>query len=137
MNLLYLLDTNTVLDMMRNPQGPATQRAVAISQSTPEAQFQTSIIVDCERLCGLARKPQARLQAVYERTMATLTALPLGNDVAQTYASMRNAVASICQGLDANDTLIAAHALTVGATLVSADAAFTRIPDLKLENWLL
>jgi tRNA(fMet)-specific endonuclease VapC len=133
---LYLLDTNIVSDMMRNPQGPAARRAIAISQSMPEAQFQTSVIVDCELLYGLARKPQARLQAAYERTMATLTVVPLGTEVAQTYANMRNAVTSIGQGLDANDTLIAAHALTLGATLVSADAAFTRIPDLKLENWL-
>lgn len=73
-------------------------------------------------------------QAAYERTMATLTILPLGTEVAQTYANIRNAVTSIGQGLDANDTLIAALAL--GATLVSADAAFTRIPNLKLENWL-
>lgn len=133
---LYLLDTNIVSDMMRNPQGPAARRAIAIGQSTPEAQFQTSVIVDCELLYGLARKPQARLQAAYERTIATLTVLPLGNDVAQAYANMRNAVSSIGQGLDANDTLIAAHALSLRATLVSADAAFARIPDLKLENWL-
>jgi len=56
--------------------------------------------------------------------------------VARTYADMRNTVASIGQGLDANDTLIAAHALALDATLVSADTAFTRIPMLRLENWL-
>lgn len=133
---LYLLDTNIVSDMMRNPQGPAARQAIAISQTTPEAQFHTSVIVDCELLYGLARKPQARLQAAYERTMATLTILPLDTEVAQTYANMRNAVTSIGQGLDANDTLIAAHALSLGATLVSADVAFARIPNLKLENWL-
>ncbi len=133
---LYLLDTNIVSDMMRNPQGPAAQRAIAISQTTPEAQFRTSVIVDCELLYGLARKPQPRLVAAYKRTMATLTILPLNNDVAQTYASMRNAMTSVGHGLDANDTLIAAQALTLGATLVSADAAFGRIPELKLENWL-
>jgi tRNA(fMet)-specific endonuclease VapC len=35
-----------------------------------------------------------------------------------------------------NDTLIAAHALALGATLVSGDAAFARVPGLALENWL-
>ena len=35
-----------------------------------------------------------------------------------------------------NDLLIAAHALTVNATLVSADAAFARVPGLQVENWL-
>ena len=35
-----------------------------------------------------------------------------------------------------NDLLIAAHALALDATLVSADAAFARVPGLRLENWL-
>jgi tRNA(fMet)-specific endonuclease VapC len=38
--------------------------------------------------------------------------------------------------LSPNDLLIAAHALALDATLVSADAAFTRVPGLRLENWL-
>jgi tRNA(fMet)-specific endonuclease VapC len=134
---LFLLDTNIVSDMMRNPQGPAAQRALAISQTAPETRFHTSVIVDCELLYGLARKPQPRLVAAYERTMATLTILPLSNDVAQTYARMRNDMTTAGHGLDANDTLIAAQALTVGATLVSADNAFSRVPGLPVENWLL
>ena len=35
-----------------------------------------------------------------------------------------------------NNTLIASHALALGATLVTADSKFTRVPDLKIENWL-
>jgi tRNA(fMet)-specific endonuclease VapC len=35
-----------------------------------------------------------------------------------------------------NDTYIAAHALTIDATLVSADAEFLRVPGLRVENWL-
>ena len=35
-----------------------------------------------------------------------------------------------------NDLMIAAHALTINATLVSADAAFARVPGLQVENWL-
>jgi tRNA(fMet)-specific endonuclease VapC len=38
--------------------------------------------------------------------------------------------------LSPNDLLIAAHALALDATLVSADAAFARVPGLRLENWL-
>jgi tRNA(fMet)-specific endonuclease VapC len=36
-----------------------------------------------------------------------------------------------------NDLLIAAHALALGLTLVTAHPAeFLRIPDLPVENWL-
>ena len=38
--------------------------------------------------------------------------------------------------IGANDLLIAAHALALDATLVSADADFLRVPGLQLENWL-
>ena len=35
-----------------------------------------------------------------------------------------------------NEALIAAHALALDATLVSADAEFLRVPGLRVENWL-
>lgn len=133
---LYLLDTNIISDMMHNPRGPAAQRALALNQHAADALICTSVIVDCELLYGLARKPLARLLAAYERTIATLTVLPLDNSVSKTYAAMRHSLTATGQGLDANDTLIAAHALTLDATLVSADAAFARVPGLKVENWL-
>ncbi|WP_309084724.1 PIN domain-containing protein [Chelativorans sp.] len=34
------------------------------------------------------------------------------------------------------DLLIAAHALQVGATLVTSDRAFQFVPGLAVENWL-
>lgn len=38
--------------------------------------------------------------------------------------------------MGANDLLIAAQALAIGATVVSADAAFARVPSLQVSNWL-
>jgi tRNA(fMet)-specific endonuclease VapC len=133
---LYLLDTNIVSDMMRDPQGRAAQRAIEISRSVDNAYFHTSVIVDCEIRYGLTRKPLARLQAAYLRTMATLTIVPLDLAMAQTYADLRHRMTIEGIGLDANDALIAAHAISLNATLVSADAAFTRVPGLRCENWL-
>lgn len=133
---LYLLDTNIISDMMRNAQGPAARRVIDITAGDPLALFRTSVIVDCELRYGLARHPQPRLLAAYERTMSTLTVLPLDLDTAGTYAALRQKLTISGIGLDANDLLIAAHALTVNATLVSADAAFARVPGLQVENWL-
>lgn len=134
---LYLLDTNIISDMMRNARGPAAQRVIDITAGNPLALFRTSVIVDCELRYGLARKPQARLLAAYERTMAILMVLPLEPDAAAIYALLRHRLTAIGIGLDANDSLIAAHALTLNATLVSADAAFARVPGLQVENWLV
>lgn len=132
----YLLDTNIISDMMRNAQGPAAQRVIDICAGNPQAQLCTSVIVDCELRYGLARKPQARLLAAYGRTLATLIVLPLEPDAADAYAALRQSLSVNGIGLDANDTLIAAHAVAVNATLVSADAAFARVPGLTVENWL-
>ena len=41
------------------------------------------------------------------------------------------------QPIGSNDLLIAAHALTLGATLVTANVGeFQRVPRLVVENWL-
>ena len=133
---LYLLDTNIISDLMRNAQGPAARRVIDIAAGNPLVLFRTSIIVDCELRYGMARKPQARLLAAYERTMAILMVLPLEPDAAAIYAHLRQRLTASGVGLDANDTLIAAHALTINAILVSADAAFARVPGLQVENWL-
>lgn len=134
---LYLLDTNIISDLMRDPRGAAAQQSMALNRIDSQIRFVTSVVVDCELRYGLARKPQARLQAAYDRTMQTLTVLPLNIEVAPTYAEMRHAMTSKGWGLDANDTLIAAQALALDATLVSADTAFGRVPGLRVENWLV
>lgn len=133
---IYMLDTHIVSDMMRNPNGPAALRAKALSQATPDVLLQISVIVDCELQFGLQRKPNPRLSAAYERTTSNLTISALEPTVAPLYASLRATLAGVGMGLDANDALIAAHALALDATLVSADAAFARVPGLRLENWL-
>jgi tRNA(fMet)-specific endonuclease VapC len=132
----YMLDTNIVSDMMRNPQGPAARRALALNQTMPDALLQISVVVDCELQFGLARKPNPRLSAAYQRTTSNLTVLGLEPAVAPVYASLRAALTNAGIGLDANDALIASHALALDATLVSADAAFAQVPGLRLENWL-
>ena len=69
--------------------------------------------------------------------MATLETLPLGPEVAPAYAELRRHMESQGLAMGPNDLLIAAHALTVNATLVSPDAAFARVPGLQVENWLV
>ena len=132
----YLLDTNIISDLMRDPQGAAAQQAMALNRINSQTRFACSVVVDCELRYGLARKPQAPLQAAYGRTMQTLTVLPQDIEVAQTYAKMRHAMTSNGWGLDANDTLISPQALTLDAILVSADTAFSHVPGLRVENWL-
>lgn len=133
---LYLLDTNVVSDMMRKPQGMAAQRALAMAAHTPGTTICTSVIVQCELLFGLRRRTNPLWATQYQRVMASIDVLALEPLVATHYADLRTLLELAGTPIGPSDTYIAAHALSLGATLVTADAEFTRVPGLQVENWL-
>ena len=96
----------------------------------------TSVIVQCELLFGLRKRPNPRWTSNYHRVMATIEVRSLEPMAATHYAELRAQLESQGTPMSANDTLIVAHAMALDATLVSADAAFARVPGLKVENWL-
>ncbi len=132
----YLLDTNIVSQIMRDAQGIAAQRYRSLLESPQPCRMVTSVVVQCELLYGLTKKPSPRLQAGYDLQMAQLPVLDLDESVAPCYATLRAQLEQLGTPIGANDALIAAHALALGATLVSADAEFGRVTGLQLENWL-
>lgn len=132
----YLLDTNIISHIMKDGQSPQVQRYRTRLQREADCNLVTSVVVQCELLFGLARHPSARLQAAYELQMAQLDVLALDPSVCIHYAQLRAQLERKGTPIGANDTLIAAHALALGATLVSADTEFTRVPGLAVENWL-
>jgi len=135
---LYLLDTNIISDMMRNPQGRANlQLEVRIAQSKSPLRVCTSVVVDCEVRYGLRRKSSSKLDRAYTHLLQVVEILPLDALVTPHYASLRARLEQAGKSIGANDSLIAAHALALGATLITADAEFSRVPDLALENWLV
>jgi len=133
---LYLLDTNVISDMMRNPAGSAAQRALLLAANEPGSKVCTSVVVQCELLFGLRRRPNPRWSTQYERVMASIDVLALEPPVATHYAELRTDLERSGTPIGPNDMLIAAHALALGATLVSSDTEFARVPGLALENWL-
>ncbi len=68
----YLLDTNVVSDLVRNPQGKVAQRIRKVG----EARVSTSIIVAAELRYGAAKKGSARLSAQLEAVLSALDVLP-------------------------------------------------------------
>jgi tRNA(fMet)-specific endonuclease VapC len=135
---LYLLDTNIISDMMRNPQGRANlQLEVRIAQSKSPLRVCTSVVVDCEVRYGLRRTSSSKLDRAYTHLLQVVEILPLDALVTPHYASLRARLEQAGKFIGANDSLIAAHALALGATLITADAEFSRVPDLALENWLV
>lgn len=133
---LYLLDTNIISHMMVDGAGIAARQAESVIAANPSVQMCTSVVVHGELAFGLAKRPSARLKKALDVQLENLLVLPLDEATVPHYAHLRATLEADGQPMGANDLLIAAHALALGATLVSADTAFERIPGLKLENWL-
>jgi len=129
----YLLDTNIISDVIRNPDGPAARH---IEQVGPKEIF-TSIIVAAELRYGCAKKGSRKLLTRVEGILETIPVLPLDIPADAQYGYIRAELEAAGEPIGMNDLLIAAHAYALGLTLVTDNLReFTRIRDLKVENWL-
>ncbi len=130
---LYLLDTNIVIAAMK---GQPEVRARL--ERTPLQEIALSPIVLGELAFGAEKS--ANRQRNFER-LAELTRnlapAPIDRETARLYARIRWVLEKQGRGIGANDTWIAAHALGLGAVVVTDNVGeFSRVPDLPVENWL-
>lgn len=129
----YLLDTNIVSNLVRNPQGRVMRRIREVG----ETQVCTSIIVAAELRYGVAKKASPRLTAQLEAVLGALEVLPFEAPADTAYGLLRTRLEQAGQPIGGNDLLIAAHAVALGYTIVTDnEREFARIDDLPRENWL-
>jgi tRNA(fMet)-specific endonuclease VapC len=129
----YLLDTNMVSSLIRDPRGAVARRITEVG----EAEVCTSIIVAAELRFGAAKKKSARLTAQVEAVLAALDILPFETPMDLTYGQIRVRLESAGTPIGGNDLLIAAQAMALGyAVVTDNEREFSRIADLPLENWL-
>jgi tRNA(fMet)-specific endonuclease VapC len=132
-NHRYLLDTNILSSLLRQPSGPVAKQIGSIG----EGAICTSIIVACELRYGAAKKGSASLSNKVEQMVSVLEVLSLDKDADRKYGELRTALERAGTPIGANDYLIAAHALSLGLTLVTDNVGeFARVPGLTIENWL-
>lgn len=129
----YLLDTNVVSHLVREPQGPVAQRLLAVG---PE-RAGISIVVACEIRFGLAKSTSRRLVRRLESVLEQLAILPLEAPVDEHYGEIRWLLERSGTPIGPNDLLIAAHARALDLTMVTENVReFERVPDLRVESWL-
>ena len=129
----YLLDTNIVSDMIRHPMGAVADKLSEVG----EASVCTSVIVACELRFGVHKSGSNRLQQKLEQVLKVLPVIPLEPPVETYYAEIRTHLERLGTPIGPNDMLIAAHALRLDLTVVTANVReFSRVPNLKVENWL-
>ena len=129
----YLLDTNIISDLIRNPQGKAARRIARAGDDN----ICTSIIVAAELRYGCAKSGSVRLLRAVEDLLGEIAVLPFDVPADADYGSIRSELEAAGKPIGGNDLLIAAHAKAIGATVVTANTEeFKRIRGLNVENWL-
>jgi tRNA(fMet)-specific endonuclease VapC len=129
----YLLDTNIVTAVVKQPGGTLARRLAAM----PRSEFGVSIVVACELRYGAARKGSARLNSQLEAVLEGIDVFPLEQQADRHYGEIRRALERIGRPIGSNDLLIAAHARYLEATLVTHNTnEFSRVPGLVVEDWL-
>ena len=133
-NYRYLLDTNIVSELIKNPQGVVAERML---ESGLEKYCCTSIIVACELRYGAAKKQSPKLSFNVEQVLNSLPILSLEESTDEVYAKIRVNLEGRGLPIGHHDLLIAAHALSLGLTVVTAnEREFTCVENLMVENWL-
>jgi tRNA(fMet)-specific endonuclease VapC len=128
----YMLDTNIVSEMIRNPAGRAVLRARASAESVC-----ISVIVAFELRYACAKKGSPQLLRRVGEFLSEVPVLPFDVPANADYDGIQAELEASDRSLELNDLLIAAHARALAATVVTANVSeFGRVPGLHVENWL-
>ena len=134
----YLLDTNIVSDLVRNPQGKVARHIRTVG----EKHVCTSIIVAAELRYAAAKKRadkkgSPRLSSQLDAVLGALEVLPFETPADASYGLLRTRLEKAGTPIGANDLLIAAQALALGYVIVTDnEREFSRVKGLRLQNWL-
>ncbi len=133
MTRLYMLDTNIVSELARNPRGEIARRIAAVGSDA----VCVSIVTAAELRYGCAKKGSPRLSAHIEAILGAVQVVALDVPVDTEYGGIRAGLEAAGRPIGPNDLFIASHARALGAILVTANIGeFERVPALEVENWL-
>jgi len=131
----YLLDTNICIYIINEKP----KKVLRKFERYPVHEFAISSITHAELQYGVAKsKHRNKNQKALDEFLLPLTILPFhGKKLIETYGKIRTHLESKGKTIGPLDTLIAAHALSLGLSIISNNIhEFSRIPNLKCENWV-
>lgn len=131
--LQVMLDTNMVSDLIRNPRG----RVAGQLESIGTQAACVSIVTAGELRYGARKRGSTRLSRDVEGALQRIVIIGFEQPADAVYADVRHHLMSTGEPIGPLDFLIAAHALALDLTLVTANIReFSRVPNLRVENWL-
>lgn len=131
---LHLLDTDIASFIIKGDSSVLETKLAAI----PPDRVCVSAVTRAELMYGLKRLPAAhRLHVGVRQFLKIVRVLAWDADAADYYADIRHQLTTTGQPIGEMDMMIAAHALAIGAVLVTNNTRhFERIaPPLALVNW--
>lgn len=131
----YMLDTDTCSYIMKR----SSQEVLNRLQTVPVTDVCISVITKSELLYGVEVSPRRMQDATALKSfLPYVEVLEFPDNAATHYAQIRADLKKRGQMIGANDLFIAAHAHSLGLTLVTNNTAeFGRVKGLTLENWTL
>lgn len=128
----YMLDTNVISQLMREPDGAISQRMEAVGVE----RLCCSVVVAAELRYGAVKRGSEKLTQRVNAALNALTVLPFSMPADAVYASIRAELAAAGTPIGPNDLFIAAHAVSESMVLVTNNVdEFSRIAILTIENW--
>ena len=128
----YMLDTDTVSFALRG-QGRVAARLLEHRPS----QLGISSITLAELRFGAEARRSRKLHSLIGTFVESVGVLPFDEAAAGRFGAVAATLARRGEPVGAFDTLIAAHALSLGLTFVTNNSRhFTRVVGLKTENWV-
>jgi len=128
----YLLDTNTVSYTIKGNVPRVRERL----QKVPVSDVAISVITEAELRFGVQKYPAAtRLKVIVQEFLSLVDIRAWDSEAARHYATLRAIVEREGRLMGNLDIMIAAHAMALGAVLVSGDRVFRRVKGLLIEDW--
>ena len=130
----YLLDTNICIYIINKKPLKVFDHFSGLVTG----EIGVSALTVAELEFGAAKsQARARNEEALARFLSPLEVVPFGEGAARHYGVMRAALERKGTPIGAVDMLIAAQALSVGATLITNDLGeFRRVPGLRCKNWV-
>ncbi len=132
----YMLDTNTLVYVLNaRPQHQAVLER--FDEQDPRHLCMSSITL-AELRFGMERSRQrGSTKKNLDRVAGALTVAPFEEQAANAYGALRAQLQAAGKPIGPLDTLIAAHALSLGLILVTNNSReFKRVPGLRVEDWI-
>jgi tRNA(fMet)-specific endonuclease VapC len=131
----YMLDTDMCSYIMRRSPEAVVKRLAKV----PVSDVCISVITKSELLFGVEVSPKRRQdEAALDTFLRYVEVLDFPDDASSHYARIRADLKSRGAMIGANDLLIAAHARSLGLTLITNNTKeFRRVRNLSIENWTI